>query len=31
MEGESYVIKINDGTAVTWYLVDGITWEAAEY
>lgn len=31
MEGENYVIKINVGTAVTWYLVDGTTWEAAEY
>ena len=31
MEGNSYVIKINAGTAVTWYLVDGTTWEAEEY
>ena len=31
MEGNSYVIKINAGTAVTWYLVDGTTWEASEY
>ena len=31
MEGNGYVIKINAGTAVTWYLVDGTTWEAMEY
>ena len=31
MEGENYVVKINDGTAVTWYLVNGETWEAEEY
>ena len=31
MEGNNYIIKINDGTAVTWYLVDGTTWEAEEY
>lgn len=31
MEGSSYVIKINAGTAVTWYLVDGTSWEASEY
>lgn len=31
MEGQNYVIKINAGTAVTWYLVDGNTWEAEEY
>ena len=31
MEGENYVVKINDGTAVTWYLVNGATWEAEEY
>lgn len=31
MEGNDYVIKLNDGTAVTWYLVDGATWEAVEY
>lgn len=31
MEGEDYIIKINEGTAVTWYLVDGTTWEAEEY
>lgn len=31
MEGENYVVKINAGTAVTWYLVDGTTWEAEEY
>lgn len=31
MEGSSYVIKINAGTAVTWYIVDGTTWEASEY
>lgn len=31
MEGENYVIKINAGTAVTWYLVNGTTWEAEEY
>ena len=31
MEGTDYIIKINDGTAVTWYLVNGTTWEAEEY
>jgi len=31
MEGTNYIVKINDGTAVTWYLVDGTTWEAEEY
>lgn len=31
MEGSDYIIKINDGTAVTWYLVNGTTWEAEEY
>lgn len=31
MEGENYIIKINSGTAVTWYLVNGATWEAEEY
>ncbi len=31
MEGNNYVIKVNSGTAVTWYLVDGTTWEAEEY
>lgn len=31
MEGTNYVIKVNAGTAVTWYLVDGTTWEAEEY
>lgn len=31
MEGNNYVIKLNDGTAVTWYLVNGTTWEAEEY
>ena len=31
MEGENYIIKINDGTAVTWYLVNGAKWEAEEY
>lgn len=31
MERENYVIRIKDGTAVTWYLVDGTTWEAEEY
>lgn len=31
MEGTDYIIKINDGTAVTWYLVDATTWEAEEY
>jgi len=31
MEGENYIIKLNDGTAVTWYLVNGTTWEAEEY
>lgn len=31
MEGADYIIKINDGTAVTWYLVNGTTWEAEEY
>lgn len=31
MEGTDYIIKINEGTAVTWYLVNGTTWEAEEY
>ena len=31
MEGTDYIIKLNDGTAVTWYIVDGETWEASEY
>ena len=31
MEGNDYIIKINEGTAVTWYLVNGTTWEAEEY
>lgn len=31
MEGSDYIIKLNDGTAVTWYLVNGTTWEAEEY
>ena len=31
MEGNDYIIKLNDGTAVTWYLVNGTTWEAEEY
>ena len=31
MEGENYIIRIKDGTAQTWYLVDGKTWEAEEY
>ncbi len=31
MEGEDYVIKLNNGTAITWYLVNGTTWEAEEY
>ena len=31
MEGTDYIIKINDGTAVTWYIVNGTTWEAEEY
>ena len=31
MEGNDYIIKINEGTAVTWYLVSGTTWEAEEY
>ena len=31
MEGENYVIKVKDGTAQTWYLVHGATWEAEEY
>lgn len=31
MEGNNYIVKINDGPAVTWYLVDGTTWEANEY
>lgn len=31
MEGENYVIKINEGTAQAWYIVDGTTWEAEEY
>lgn len=31
MEAGSYIIKINNGTAVTWYIVDGQTWEAEEY
>ena len=32
MEGNNYIIKINAGTAETWwYLVDGTTWEAQEY
>ena len=31
MEGNDYIIKMNDGTAVTWYLVNGTTWEAEEY
>lgn len=31
MQGENYIIKVNDGTAVTWYIVDGATWEAEEY
>lgn len=31
MKGENYIIKLNDGTAVTWYIVNGTTWEAEEY
>lgn len=31
MEENDYIIQINEGTAVTWYLVDGTTWEAEEY
>jgi len=31
MEGENYIVKINEGTALTWYLVNGTTWEAEEY
>ena len=31
MEDGDYIIKINNGTAVTWYIVDGETWEAEEY
>lgn len=31
MEEANYIIKVNDGTAVTWYLVNGTTWEAEEY
>ena len=31
MEGENYVIKVKEGTAQTWYLVDGASWEAEEY
>ncbi len=31
MEGKDYIIKINEGTAVTWYIVNGTTWEAREY
>lgn len=31
MEGKDFVIKINAGTAVTWYIVNGDTWEASEY
>lgn len=31
MEGADYIIKLNEGTAITWYIVDGETWEASEY
>ena len=31
MEAGDYVVKINNGTAVTWYIVNGQTWEAEEY
>lgn len=31
MEAGDYIVKINNGTAVTWYIVDGQTWEAEEY
>ena len=31
MEAGDYIIKINNGTAVTWYIVDGKTWQAEEY
>lgn len=31
MEDENYVIRMKDGTANTWYLVNGKTWEAKEY
>lgn len=31
MEGTNYVVMMKDGTAITWYLVNGTTWEAEEY
>lgn len=31
MESGDYIVKINNGTAITWYIVDGETWEAQEY
>lgn len=31
LEGEDYIIKVNEGTAITWYIVNGTTWEATEY
>ena len=31
MEAGDYIVKINNGTAITWYIVDGDTWEAQEY
>lgn len=30
-EESDYIIKVNEGTAVTWYIVNGTTWEAREY
>ena len=31
MEAGDYIVKINNGTAITWYIVDGETWKAEEY
>ena len=32
MEGNDYIIQMKDETAaITWYLVNGTTWEAEEY
>ena len=31
MEAGDSVVKINNGTAVKWYIVNGQTWEAEKY
>ena len=30
-EGDNYIVSLKAGTAITWYLVNGTTWEVEEY